>query len=83
MEVLGRRISENGVLHLMDGEKADQETWLTLCGRHNRTTNALPLQKFEANENCCTVCVKMRRGNELLHSQLATSFDKCLRGQVN
>ncbi|MEH1947951.1 MAG: hypothetical protein V7K77_13500 [Nostoc sp.] len=70
MEVLGRQISENGVLHLMDGEKADQETWLTLCGRQNRTTNALPLQKFDGGKNCCTVCVRMQRGNELLHSRL-------------
>ncbi|MFN6480431.1 hypothetical protein [Nostoc sp. DedQUE07] len=70
MEVLGRQISENGVLHLMDGEKTDQETGLTLCGRQNHTTNALPLQKFDGGKNCCTVCVRMQRGNELLHSRL-------------
>ncbi|MHC5739909.1 hypothetical protein [Nostoc sp.] len=72
MEVLGRQISENGVLHLMDGEKADQETWFTLCGRKIRATHALSLQKFDAGENCCTVCVRMQRGNALLHSRLPT-----------
>ncbi|MEH2282779.1 MAG: hypothetical protein V7K90_15860 [Nostoc sp.] len=70
MEVLGRQISENGVLHLMDGEKADQETWLTLCGRKICAAHALPLRKFDVAENCCTVCVRMQRGNELLHSRL-------------
>lgn len=83
MEVLGRQISENGVLHLMDSENPRSQTWLTVCGRKIRATHALPLQKFDAGENCCTVCVRMQRGNELLHSQLATSFDKCSRREVN
>ncbi|MEH2028506.1 MAG: hypothetical protein V7K67_02300 [Nostoc sp.] len=55
----------------MDGEKPDQETWFTLCGRKIRAAHALPLQKFDAGENCCRVCVRMQRGNELLHSRLA------------
>lgn len=83
MDVLGRQISENGVLHLMDNENPGEVTWFTLCGRKSHATDALPLQKFDAGENCCTVCVKMQRGNQLLHSRLATSFDKCLGGQVN
>ena len=76
MDVLGRSMSQNGVVHLMDSENPRSETWLTLCGRKIRATHALPLQKFNAGENCCTVCVKMRRGSELLHSRLATGFDK-------
>ncbi|WP_334708113.1 hypothetical protein [Nostoc sp.] len=59
------------MLHLMDEEKPDQETWFTLCSRKIRAAHALPLQKFDAGENCCTVCVRMQRGNELLHSRLA------------
>lgn len=82
MDVLGRSMSQNGVVHLMDSEDSRSETWLTLCGRKIRATHALPLQKFDAGENCCTVCVKMRRGNELLHSQLATNFDKCSSREV-
>jgi len=76
-------MSQNKALHLMDSENPLEQTWLTLCGRKIRATHALPLQKFDAGENCCTVCVRMQRGNELLHSRLATSFDKCLGGQVN
>jgi len=76
-------MSQNKALHLMDNEKPGQPTWFTLCGRKIRATHALPLQKFDTGENCCTVCVRMQRGNELLHSRLATSFDKCLGGQVN
>jgi hypothetical protein len=84
-------MSQNGVVHLMDSEESrsptaggtPSQTWLTLCGRKIRATHALPLQKFDAGENCCTVCVRMQRGNELLHSRLATSFEKCLGGQVN
>ncbi|MBN4002216.1 hypothetical protein [Nostoc sp. LPT] len=72
MEVLGRQISENGVLHLMDSENPRSQTWFTLCGRKIRATHALPLQKFDAGENCCTVCIKMQRSNELLHSRLPT-----------
>ncbi|BBD66528.1 hypothetical protein NIES4072_62020 [Nostoc commune NIES-4072] len=70
MEVLGRQISKNGVLHLMDNENPRSQTWLTVCGRKIRATHALPLQKFDAGENCCTVCVRMQRSNELLHSRL-------------
>ncbi len=83
MDVLGRRMSQNGVVHLIDSEESRSQTWFTLCGRKIRAAHALPLQKFDASENCCTVCVRMQRGNELLHSRLATSFDKCLGGQVN
>jgi hypothetical protein len=83
MEVLGRQISQSGALHLMDSEESRSQTWLTLCGRKIRAAHALPLQKFDASENCCTVCVKMRRGNELLHSRLATSFDKCPGREVD
>ncbi|MEH1903095.1 MAG: hypothetical protein V7L04_17200 [Nostoc sp.] len=71
MEVLGRQKSENGVLHLMDSEKPLSPTWLTMCGRKIRAAHALPLQKFDAGENCCTVCVRMQRSNELLHSRLS------------
>ena len=73
MEVLGRQKSENGVLHLMDGENPREQTWFTLCGRKIRATQALPLQKFDAGENCCTVCVRMQRSNSLLHSRLMTA----------
>ncbi|MCL6754461.1 hypothetical protein KBT16_27185 [Nostoc sp. CCCryo 231-06] len=76
-------MSQNKALHLMDNEKPGQTTWFTLCGRKILAAHALPLQKFDAGENCCTVCVRMQRGNELLHSRLATSFDKCLGRQVN
>lgn len=58
----------------MDGEKPDQETWFTLCGRKIRATHALPLQKFDAGENCCTVCVQMQRSNLLLHSRLNAAW---------
>ncbi len=71
MEVLGRTMSQNGVVHLMDSENPRSQTWFTLCGRKIRATHALPVQKFDAGERCCTVCVKMQRGNELLHSRLA------------
>ncbi len=57
----------------MDGENPREQTWFTLCGRKICATHALPLQKFDAGENCCTVCVRMQRSNELLHSQLATT----------
>ncbi len=71
MEVLGRPMSQNGVVHLMDSENPRSQTWFTLCGRKIRATHALPVQKFDAGENCCTVCVKMQRSNSLLHSRLA------------
>ena len=71
MDVLARRMSENGVLHLMDSEDSRSQTWFTLCGRKIRAIHALPLQKFDAGENCCTVCVRMQRSNSLLHSRLA------------
>ncbi|WP_181374189.1 hypothetical protein [Nostoc commune] len=54
----------------MDNENPRSQTWLTVCGRKIRATHALPLQKFDAGENCCTVCVRMQRSNELLHSRL-------------
>ncbi|WP_141699698.1 hypothetical protein [Nostoc sp. KVJ20] len=76
-------MSQNGMLHLMDSENPFSQTWLTLCGRKIRASHALPLQNFDASENCCTVCARMQRGNSLLHSRLATNFDKCLGGQVN
>ncbi|MEH2322779.1 MAG: hypothetical protein V7K32_04115 [Nostoc sp.] len=55
----------------MDREKRGSATWFTLCGRKMRATHALPLQKFDGKENCCTVCVRMQRSNLLLHSRLA------------
>ncbi|WP_375493089.1 hypothetical protein [uncultured Nostoc sp.] len=64
-------MSQNGVVHLMDSENPRSQTWFTLCGRKIRATHALPVQKFDAGENCCTVCVKMQRSNSLLHSRLA------------
>lgn len=70
MEVLGRPMSQNGVVHLMDSENPRSQTWFTLCGRKIRATHALPLQKFDGGENCCTVCVRMQRSNSLLHSWL-------------
>jgi hypothetical protein len=70
MEVLGRQISQSGVLHLMDKQEPLEQTWFTLCGRKIRATHALRLQKFDASENCCTVCVRMQRSNELLHQGL-------------
>lgn len=70
MEVLGRPMSQNRVVHLMDSEDPRSQTWFTLCGRKVRATHALPLQKFDAGENCCTVCVRMQRSNSLLHSRL-------------
>ena len=73
MEVLGRQKSENGVLHLMDSENPLEQTWFTLCGRKIQATHALPLQKFDAGENCCSVCVQMQRSNSLLHSRLMTA----------
>ncbi|MCL6755135.1 hypothetical protein KBT16_30845 [Nostoc sp. CCCryo 231-06] len=54
----------------MDKQEPREQTWFTLCGRKIRATHALPLQKFDAGENCCTVCVRMKRSNELLHSRL-------------
>lgn len=73
MDVLGRQISENGVLHLMDSENPRSQIWLTVCGRRIRASSALPLQKFDVAPNCCTVCVRMQRSNELLHSRLPTA----------
>lgn len=73
MEVLGRPMSQNKRLHLMESENPFSETWLTLCGRKIRATHALPLQKFDAGENCCTVCVRMQRGNDLLHQRLGAA----------
>ena len=54
----------------MDNEDPLAQTWLTLCGRKIRAAHALSKQKFDAGENCCTVCVRMQRSNELLHSWL-------------
>lgn len=81
MEVLGRPMSLNLRLHLMDSEDlrsptaggTRSQTWFTLCGRKIRATHALPLQKFDAGEDCCTVCVRMQRSNSLLHTRLATA----------
>jgi hypothetical protein len=70
MDVLGRPMSQNKAVHLMDNEKPGQATWFTLCGRKIRAAHALPLQKFDAGENCCTVCVRMQRSNSLLRSRL-------------
>ncbi|MDZ8069608.1 MAG: hypothetical protein RMY64_29025 [Nostoc sp. DedQUE08] len=63
-------MSQNGVVHLMDSENPRSQTWFTLCGRKIRAAHALPLQKFEKSENCCTVCVRMQCSNSLLHSRL-------------
>ena len=70
MEVLGRSMSQNRRLHLMDNEDPLAQTWLTLCGRKIRAAHALPLQKFDAGDNCCTVCARMQRSNLLLHQRL-------------
>ena len=72
MDVLARQKSENGVLHLMDNENPREPIWLTVCGRKILAAHALPLQKFDAGENCCAVCVRMQRSNNLLHSRLPT-----------
>lgn len=73
MDVLGRRMSQNKALHLMDSENPLKPTWFTLCGRKIRAAHALPLQKFDAQENCCTVCARMQRSNSLLHSRVIAS----------
>ena len=73
MDVLGRPMSQNNKLHLMDIEDLRSQTWLTLCGRKIRATHALPLQKFDAGEDCCTVCVRMQRSNSLLHQRLGAA----------
>ncbi len=66
-------MSQNKALHLMDSENPLEQTWFTLCGRKIRAAHALPLQKFDGKENCCTVCVRMQRSNSLLHSRLMTA----------
>ncbi|MDF5712062.1 MAG: hypothetical protein PUP90_31415 [Nostoc sp. S4] len=63
-------MSQNKALHLMDSSKPGQQTWSTLCGRKIRASHALPLENFDAGENCCTVCVRMQRSNDLLHQRL-------------
>lgn len=73
MSVLGRRMSQNKALHLMDAEKPGQQTWFTLCGRKIRASHALPLQKFDFGEECCTVCIRMQRSNNLLHQRLGAA----------
>lgn len=65
-------MSEHGALHLMESEKGGQAVWLTLCGRKMRVSHALAREKF-AGEDCCTVCLRMQRSNESLHSRLATA----------
>ncbi|MBX9255378.1 hypothetical protein H1Q63_15765 [Desmonostoc muscorum CCALA 125] len=72
MDLLGRRISQHGVLHLMENENCRRQVWLTLCGRKIRASSALPLERF-AGDDCCTVCARMQRSNESLHSRLATA----------
>ncbi|MEH2279097.1 MAG: hypothetical protein V7K40_31015 [Nostoc sp.] len=54
----------------MDNEKPGEATWFTLCGRKIRAADTLPLQKFDAQENCCAVCTQMQRSNLLLRSKL-------------
>ena len=73
MDVVGRTMSQNRVVHLMDSENPLEQTWLTLCGRKILASHALPLQKFDAGENCCTVCVRMQHSNSLLHSRLLSA----------
>ncbi|MFN6538633.1 MAG: hypothetical protein RM021_020095 [Nostoc sp. EkiNYC01] len=72
MDVLGRRMSEHGALHLMESEDRRRKVWLTLCGRKMRPSSALPLERF-VGDDCCTVCARMKRSNESLHSRLATA----------
>ncbi|WP_138506713.1 hypothetical protein [Nostoc sp. PA-18-2419] len=66
-------MSQNKALHLMDSEKPGQRTWFTLCGRKIRVSHALPLENFDSGENCCTVCIKMQRSNNLLHQRLGAA----------
>ncbi|MBW4672813.1 MAG: hypothetical protein KME52_01870 [Desmonostoc geniculatum HA4340-LM1] len=72
MDVLARRISQHGALHLMENEDRRRQVWLTLCGRKIRASQALSAERF-AGDDCCTVCARMKRSNESLHSRLATA----------
>lgn len=46
---------------LIDSENPLSQTWLPMYGRKIRASHAIPLQKFDVAENCCTVCVRMQR----------------------
>jgi len=61
MEVLGRRLSRSGVLHLLENKKPIQKDWLTLCGRKIPTETTLPAEVFDGGDICCGVCVMMQQ----------------------
>lgn len=61
MEVLGRRLSRTGVLHLLEEKTASQKEWSTLCGRKIPTELTLPAEKFDGGDICCSVCIMMQQ----------------------
>lgn len=61
MEVLGRRLSRTGVLHLLENKMQLQKDWLTLCGRKIPTETTLPAEVFDGGDICCGVCVMMQQ----------------------
>lgn len=60
-EVLGRRVSRSGVLHLVEDKTQFQKEWSTLCGRKIPTETTLPAEKFDGGDICCSVCVTMQQ----------------------
>ena len=58
-EVLGRRVSRLGALHLVEGKNSTQQDWLTLCGRKIPLTTVLIPEKFKGGRACCSVCIIM------------------------
>lgn len=61
MEVLGKRISRSGVLHLVEDKNSNHQDWLTLCGRKIPTETTLPTEAFDGGDICCNVCVMMQQ----------------------
>jgi hypothetical protein len=61
MEVLGRRLSRTGVLHLLEDKTEFQREWATLCGRKIPTATTLAAEKFDGCDTRCGVCLMMQQ----------------------
>jgi hypothetical protein len=61
MDVLGRRMSRSGVLHLIQNETENQGDWITVCGRKINRSYALPTETFDGGDKCCAACKYKRR----------------------
>lgn len=61
MQLIGKRLSPTGTIHLLDNPSPNKSTWFTLCGRKLRRNYALADETFDSGSECCNCCIYQSR----------------------